>query len=387
MASYRLTLFFIVLLVTVTSLHCGQQLPASGDDDLQQVTTLQYCLVDNCTIKMIDTGEKLDIVYTTDSLIVTTPTHGCNTVVFARLDNEFSCVAPHPMAAGSEMMEFLGLMLSTTLIMIVSGYVAVVHLLFKELRNLFGKLLLCYSLSIVSVCIIVDILLLLHYKIVTNSQALCHITTITFMLAVISVEVFATSLLTHLAYLMYRSYHLKPELPKARSIFLFRCYIAYEIVTVLFTVFLILLSDIPADKSRYTLLADGHCNFLNQNAYTTLVLMYVIACSYKVVQVGMFMVYLYYAYKTYNIISDPLASNRQQKKLFKIAATMGATVGVSFFIFLSVFLVDMSYLPIIAIVGSVYLLLQQAVIMISFMTNRVRQLWKQCLAQRCRIKL
>ena len=53
----------------MTSLHCSdQQLPASGDDDLQQVTTLQYCLVDNCT-KGIDTGEELDIVYTTNSLI------------------------------------------------------------------------------------------------------------------------------------------------------------------------------------------------------------------------------------------------------------------------------------------------------------------------------
>ena len=48
-----LTLLFIVILTTVskvTSLHCSdQQLPASGDDDSQQVTTLQYCLFDNCT--------------------------------------------------------------------------------------------------------------------------------------------------------------------------------------------------------------------------------------------------------------------------------------------------------------------------------------------------
>ena len=68
-----IALLFIVILTTVskvTSLHCSdQQLPAIGDDDLQQVTTLQYYLVDNCTIMVIDTGEKLDIIYTTDSLI------------------------------------------------------------------------------------------------------------------------------------------------------------------------------------------------------------------------------------------------------------------------------------------------------------------------------
>ena len=67
------TLFFIVTLTVVskvTSLHCSdQQLPSSGDDDLQQVTTLQFCLVDNCTIMMIDTGEELNIVYTTDTVM------------------------------------------------------------------------------------------------------------------------------------------------------------------------------------------------------------------------------------------------------------------------------------------------------------------------------
>ena len=44
-------LIFVITLTTVskvTSLHCSdQQLPASGDDDLQQVTSLQYCQVDN----------------------------------------------------------------------------------------------------------------------------------------------------------------------------------------------------------------------------------------------------------------------------------------------------------------------------------------------------
>ena len=91
-------LLSIVILTTVskvTSLHCSdQQLPASGKDGLQQFTTLQYCLVDNCTIIVIDTGEKLDIVYTTDSLIVTTPTDGHTSVVIAKLENELPCFTP-----------------------------------------------------------------------------------------------------------------------------------------------------------------------------------------------------------------------------------------------------------------------------------------------------
>ena len=49
---------------------------ASGMDDVQQPTTLQYCLIDNCTIMRIDTGQQLDIVYTTQSHIIVTTTNG-----------------------------------------------------------------------------------------------------------------------------------------------------------------------------------------------------------------------------------------------------------------------------------------------------------------------
>ena len=82
-----LSLLFIVILTTVSkviSLHCSdQQLPASDDDD---------CLVDNCTIKRIDTGEELDIVYT---LIVTTPADGCTSVVIAKQEIELPCLEPN----------------------------------------------------------------------------------------------------------------------------------------------------------------------------------------------------------------------------------------------------------------------------------------------------
>ena len=90
-----LTLLFIFILITVskvTSLHCSdQQLPAGGDDDLQQVTALHYCRVDNCTIIRLDTGEELDIFYTTDSVLVTTLTNGNTSVMIAKDEHAFLC--------------------------------------------------------------------------------------------------------------------------------------------------------------------------------------------------------------------------------------------------------------------------------------------------------
>ena len=51
------------------------QSPASGSHnaDLSQVMSLQYCIIDNCAIMKIDTGEQLNIVYPTESLLIVTP--------------------------------------------------------------------------------------------------------------------------------------------------------------------------------------------------------------------------------------------------------------------------------------------------------------------------
>jgi len=87
-----LSLFIVILtkVSKVKSLHfSNQQLSASGDDDLQHITTLQYCLADDCTIKMIDTGEKLNIAYT--MLIVTIPTDGRISVIIAKQEKELPC--------------------------------------------------------------------------------------------------------------------------------------------------------------------------------------------------------------------------------------------------------------------------------------------------------
>ena len=44
-----------------------QATAASGMEDFQE---LQYCLIDKCTIMRIDTGQQLDIVYTSQSHFV-----------------------------------------------------------------------------------------------------------------------------------------------------------------------------------------------------------------------------------------------------------------------------------------------------------------------------
>jgi len=93
-------LFIVTFTVSkVTSVPCSDQPTpgrASGDDipGLQEVTKLQYCIIDNCTIMITDTGKKLDIIYTTNSLLIATPMDGRTSVNIAKLDYEVACITP-----------------------------------------------------------------------------------------------------------------------------------------------------------------------------------------------------------------------------------------------------------------------------------------------------
>ena len=98
MAAYVSLLLVAVLTVAsgATPLYCSDvQSPASGsgyNTDLSQVTTLQYCIIDNCTVIRIDTGQQLDIVYTTESLLIVTPKDGHTFAVIARIVDELPCL-------------------------------------------------------------------------------------------------------------------------------------------------------------------------------------------------------------------------------------------------------------------------------------------------------
>ena len=69
-------IFILVIVATATQASlfqydrdCNADIPeidaaVSGMDDLQQ---LQYCLIDNCSIMRVDTGQRLGIAYSTQT--------------------------------------------------------------------------------------------------------------------------------------------------------------------------------------------------------------------------------------------------------------------------------------------------------------------------------
>jgi len=256
----------------------------------------------------IDTGQQLDIIYTIENLLIVTPVGAHTSMVIGKIDDELPCLKYHNTTDHSQIGEIVGFITLSSLIMMASGYVLIVHLLFKELHTLFGMLLIFYSLGIVSASGVVVTLYLMHHWIAVSSQIICHTIVVLFIMAMISNDAFATNILTHLAYIMYCCYNLKPEISKRKDKFLFKCYIGHAIITVVLFVFLTIAYDLRTGHGQYTTLPNGHCNFIDQYSYETLFLSDIAVFINKLVQIIVFVVYLVYFYKFKNICKAQISN-------------------------------------------------------------------------------
>ena len=76
-------------------------------------------------------------------------------------------------------------------------------------------------------------------------------------------SVITTNILYHSAYIMYRCYHMKSAMSKKRSEYLFRCYTAYAGFTLILLFFVTIAYDWRTGMDKYTILANGHCSFVD----------------------------------------------------------------------------------------------------------------------------
>ena len=85
-------LLFLTASMAVVAQQCSTQqsdgsgFPDQGRDapDLQQVITTKYCFLNNCTIMDYETGQHLNIICTTNSLLVVTPRGNHTSLLIAK---------------------------------------------------------------------------------------------------------------------------------------------------------------------------------------------------------------------------------------------------------------------------------------------------------------
>ena len=374
-----ISLLFIVTLTVskVTSLHCSdQQLPASGDDDLQQVTTLQYCRADNCTIIRLDTGEELDIVYTTNSLIVTTPTDGRISVLVPKAEYELSCDHGNHLSGVNLA---LAVMISI-LKMILSIVIIVIHFVFKELRTLVGKLLILYNLAVIGYCITHLSVTVMEFLVAINSHIICYTINIAGLLSGISIELFATCILYHTTYVMHCSNKLiriTPELSKR----CFRNYIIYHL-SIMVVVFLIVVGyDVAKGNINSIILPNGFCVYGDQHLNDILLFPIAVAGLNKIAQLILFITYLYYTYQLNKDITNCAMLDRQQSLLHKITFAMGSVVGLSYTFFAASLILKVWVEAYLAIVLILFLAQQSIIVAIFMCSKRMRGKYIECLGK------
>ena len=368
----------IILMLTVSEIvtqECSnkQSTDGSGTLDVHQVTTIPYCFIDNCTIMRTDTGEELDIIYTIQSLLIVTPSGNQTSMVIAKKGEHLSCL----IVSNNHYyhtVELVAANIIEILIILVSGTIFVIHLLFKELRNLFGMLLMFYSIVMVLHGFATLALVWLHVRVATYSQIICSILLYMEMEVTTISEALATCILVHLAYIMYRSCKVRPAIPTAVSTILSKYYTTYMAsTTVLFTI-LIAGFDFGTKRGKYSLLPNGYCIFVENKKYNTINFMYAFVYLNKLLQIIAFSVYLYSLCKLNAYMRS--AQVNPNYRPYRITIAMGATIGITQFICLILDVAGLSFIG--GLIGHVFVLVQQCIIMTSFIcTTKMRQLCKQ----------
>ena len=380
-----IVLFFLLILTTTQTMsfhhHCnsGVYSLASGMGELQLLTTLQYCLIDNCTIIRNDTGQQLDIVYTSQSHLVVTPTDGqTSTILIFKNEPELFCSTLNASDHGTNTLQVIEL-ISLLLFALEGGYIAVVHMIFKEIRGTFGKLLMLTNIILVFQCVNAFALSITHFNILVDSIIPCYLFNFLFMQLMVVGETFTTSSLAYLALLVRYSYK-SIEMTKYFNNRLYKYGITYVLgLSVLFG-FFVVTYDFGTGTYRHALLPNGHCSHLAQSEYDTKRLLHAYNYVNAIAQAIILTTYFVYFYKLSKVLKGvkKMASKKDtqlNKFFFKIALTMAATLGISEILFALSWNFD-NQLG-IRIAGLFYFI-QQFVIMSLYMcSKKMRRLWKQ----------
>ena len=263
------------------------------------------------------------------------------------------------------------LTLFTVALGLAAGYVVVVHLLFPELRNEFGILLMSYNATLftVEVCALVGYMM--HYVIAVGSQLVCQTMINGFIFLIMILESYSTCILFHITYTMYRSFKLKSRMPK-NLLFFYNCFV-FGVLAV-FAVIMIGY-DLYSGNGKQTVLPGGYCLFINDYSYETLRIKDFQTTPNKIAQLSFFIIFLFYYCKQRNTIvpggDDSYRTSIQiSKQLFRIAVAMGAAVGIARTIWVTTAIFAPSYAYISTTVGILAQLLQQCVVMASFTCTR-----------------
>ena len=137
-------------------------------------------------------------------------------------------------------------------ILSITGYNILIHLLYKKLRSPIGKLLMLYSISLAltSGAFFMIITFVHKFPISSNFNYLCYIIKLVLFGANVGYEAIASCILAQSVYLLRQSYKMILISPREDKIVWQRC-LYYIVGTIAIAMLMILTYDVGTTEGRY----------------------------------------------------------------------------------------------------------------------------------------
>jgi len=226
----------------------------------------------------------------------------------------------------------------------------------------------------------------MEYLVAVNSQGPCYVISISNPLTAVSFEVFGTCILHNFAYIVYCSVKLRTIEQEDKKRWA-KYYTIYYFTTIALVMLCIIGYGIARGNINGTILPIGHCIYNSKQTHNTLRIAIAVSGINKIIQLVLFITYLYYTYQLNKDISNPAILECQQSLFHKIGLAMGAVVGLSHIMIAiaSTFKVDMLVFGLL--VSGLTMVQQCTIIAIFLCSKKMCCKYEKCLSRDCNNEL
>jgi len=283
-------------------------------NDNIEVTESQYCIVDECTIRINDSNVILNIINNTADWIMATNT----TNLFIVPNDGTRCESPFD----HSVVMFTFLVIVGSIIISSSSINIVIHIVVKELHTVAGAMIVVTCASINVSCVFQLITAVFQYLHPIHHNAwICAISKYGIILFLFMYHIAKVAYLTQFGYLMYRAYKLVTRGMNNRT--LLCSHITAIVVSTLFCTALLIIIDLAGDRSGLAITSNGFCaGFFNHFATTRIFLLLAVGIA-TLLQVIIFII----AITLYLLVTKRFCGKGPSDA--RVSITLFSTIGLS----------------------------------------------------------
>ena len=253
-------LFYITTLLSTTCFissrvkgdECGNETAtwSRNNEDWISLNETGYCFVNECTIRIKESNVLLNIINKTTNWIVAINATNLFTVPATSSDSYCSLEGPKT--------TFFIFFMVVIFIAVTSSFLNIVlHLAVKELRTISGIIIIgiCGTIIIVFLCTMIIAVFQYVYR-VNGHSVICAVFKYSITSVTLTYTMLKATYLFHFAYLMYRSYTLRPCKKESKNLLLLYC-VVIATASIICTVLLIVI-DLLHERTVFAMY-NGYC--------------------------------------------------------------------------------------------------------------------------------